>query len=684
MATEFKVATLVDALFDFDGGTNQSRSPLKLSPDIMARAVNVTVRNDFATHRPPFHKRILTYENDVTKALVEGGLFQGACFYISDTPPPSLIASISGMLFQFEIILNTVTVYRIDGGTTQDPSVLQAWVFQAENYIIWNDGINNPVFWAEGYTAWRSDYGVAFTVSTFTVPAIGYTVTTGFAVVSGATGPSIGNNVYFGDANGNSGSMIVTDVSGSNVTLMNNNAGVAGGTVPNLTPFRGCNLPPGRMGTYGMGRVWMSLIDGRQFIASDADGGSSGISQIASAAMLLLIPPVNLPYNDDRDAVLNITENSFLAGGGTFVVPGNLGYIQAMIFAATLDVSMGQGPLQVLTATTVFSCYTPTDRTTWQTVTNPILTQSLITNGGKGQNSTVSANGDIIFRAIDGIRSLILGRRDFDTWGNAPISEEVSDILNLDDPGLLRYGSAIVHDNRLLMTTHPIIHPQGVYWRGLVPLNFDPVSSLRGKLPSVYDSGIWTGLNALQLVLGQLNDVERGFAFVLNTTTGANRIELWELMDEGHYDNDGVNDIPIVWRFKSASLKFGQNDPRQRQLLSLKDGEIYIEDLVGTCNFTAQYWPDQYPCPVPWFSWSECQTSDSPTLSQVGFRPRMGLGEPDATACDNSNNRPLKEFYSMQFDVEISGHCVFLGGRFKVDTRPQPEYAPQICSPVCP
>jgi hypothetical protein len=260
----------------------------------------------------------------------------------------------------------------------------------------------------------------------------------------------------------------------------------------------------------------------------------------------------------------------------------------------------------------------------------------------------------------------------------------VDDILNLDDPGLLRYGSAIVHDNRWLMTTHPIVHAQGVYWRGLVPLNFDPVSSLRGKLPSVYDSGIWTGMNVLQLVLGQFNDVERGFAFVLNTTTGATRIELWEIMDTGNFDNDGVNDIPIVWRIKSASLKFGQTDPKNRQLLQLEDGEIFVEDVVGTVNFQASYWPDQYPCPVPWFSWSECQTSDSPTLSQVGFRPRMGLGTPSGTYCDVSNNRPLREAYTYQLDLTVTGHCIFLGARFKSNTRPQPEFAPARCNPICP
>ena len=678
MPKEHTAQALVDALSDFDGGVNQTRSPLKLERNIMARAVNVTVRNDFATHRPTYHKRLLTYENDVTRALVEGGLFQGDCFYIADNPPPSLMAAISGMLFQFQIVLNTVTVSRVDGGVTQDPAVLQHWLWQAENYVIWNDGIHNPVFFAQGQPCRRSDYGVVITnTAAFVVPAVGATVSFTFAQTSGAL--EVGQQLYFG-VGADGGGLIVTAISGNTVTMFNNNAGVVGDTIP-YTPatpveFTGIQLPPGRMGAYGLGRIWMSLIDGRQFIAGDAVGGSSGFGQTIAG----------IPYNDQRDAVLNITENSFLAEGGTFTVPGSVGDIQAMIFVATLDASLGQGPLQVLTATTVFSCNAPTDRTTWQTITNPILTESLITNGGKGQNSTVSANGDILFRSIDGIRSLILARRDFDVWGNTPISYEVDDVLRLDDPGLLRYSSAIVHDNRFLMTTHPIIHAQGVYWLGLVPLNFDPISTLRGKLPSVYDSGIWSGMNTLQLVLGQFNDVERAFAFVLNTTTGATKIELWEILNDGdaYYDNDGVNDIPIIWRLKSCSLKFGQDDPRARQLLRLADGEIYVDQLVGTVNFNAQYWPDQYPCPVPWFSWSECQSSDSPTLSQIGFRPRMGLGEPDGGSCDASNNRPLREFYTVQLDLTFEGHCRFLGGRLKAVTMPQSEYAPQRCPVTCP
>ena len=64
-------------------------------------------------------------------------------------------------------------------------------------------------------------------------------------------------------------------------------------------------LPAGRVGAYGMGRVWESLTDGIQFIAGDIVGGSSGTQ-----------------FYNGRDAVLRVTENSYLAGGGTFHVPG--------------------------------------------------------------------------------------------------------------------------------------------------------------------------------------------------------------------------------------------------------------------------------------------------------------------------------------------------------------------------
>ena len=171
---------------------------------------------------------------------------------------------------------------------------------------------------------------------------------------------------------------------------------------------------------------------------------------------------------EHRDAVLYENENDFIRGGGLFTVPSNDGEIRAMRFLANLDQSLGQGPLQVWTVNTVFSCNVPVDRLAWQTLTNPILTESPYpNNGGQAQDSVQLVNGDAVFRSIDGIRSLILGRRDFSTWGNVPCSFEVHDILDADNSALLIYGSSTVFDNyAYLITTTPTQiaqrrHPHG-------------------------------------------------------------------------------------------------------------------------------------------------------------------------------------------------------------------------------
>jgi hypothetical protein len=683
--SEFQSAELFDFLEDFDGGVNQTRSPLKLDRSTMAGAVNVTVRDDFAHHRPIYVKRPLVFDSPVSENAFKTGLFQGRSFYIPDNGPPGLVVAISGSLYDCVIVGNTITVTKVStAATEQEATTDQHWLWQAEKWIIWNDGESNPVFfnvnpqnfngildpggklcvrsnWAQGAVT-----ATTTAVGTITIPAVNSTV-------AGVTFTSfVGLNVGDVVTIKGYGLFSVQNAPGVTVDLLNVSAGPVGAQIPVGTAVSwvhqtGFQLPPGRMGVYGLGRNWMSLIDGKQFVAGDIRGGASGTSA-----------------ENYRDAVLSITENLYLVGGGTFSVPGALGSITAMRFIANLDTSLGQGPLQVLTPTTVFSCNAPLDRLTWQTMTNPILTESLITNGGKGQDSTQVSNGDLMFRSIDGLRSLILGRRDFNVWGNSPISEEVENVLKVDDPGLLRFASSFVFDNRYLLTTHPIQSDHGVYWKGIVPLNFDPVSTLRGKLPSIYDAGVWNGLNVLSLVLGTFNDVERGFAFVWNELTTA--IELWEILPENKAniaDNDGVSDIPVNWNVDSASLKFGQDNPSKRQLLRLKDGEIQVEDLVGTVCFDVYYKPDQYPKWVPWFSWCECQDTSVPN-SKPGFRPRMGLGEPDAKVYDVSNNRPLREAYTFQIRIVLRGHCTLVGARFKAVTIPQPAFAPQITKPLCP
>lgn len=674
---QFKPEELVDGLFSFEAGVNAGIAPLLLQRNQLSSALNTTVRGSFATNRPTYFKIELDeYGQTLLNDALSEGPFQASNFYNPDEGDEYLIVLIAGRLFTITPSDTTAIVVEITiPGDPQDSTVLQGWMWQSEKWMIIQDGVGNPVFW-DGVTARRSNWSTPLLFSTTTssvitpsgIPAIGAQGTVTFTSVANLV---IGDIVTFQ----NRGQLQVLDINNPgagdvlfvNLTMTPEGASPTSGKIVEWQHV-GVELPPGRMGVYGMGRNWLSLLDGKQFVASDIVGGSSGTQA-----------------ENYRDAVLKITENLYLAGGGNFAVPGSIGDIRAMKFAATLDASLGQGPLQIFTPTCVFSCNAPVDRLTWQDVTNPILTQSLIGSGALSQYGTVNANSDIIFRSIVGICSLILARREFNTWGNTPISEEVSPRMSRDSEDLLGFTSAIVFDNRLLMTTAPVLSDYGVYWRALVPLNFDPVSSLRGKAPSVYDSLVWSGLNTFQLVTGSFSNIERAFAFCLNAND--NSFEFYELNKTPPIEDDNTAPVPVkliydnaetrvVWTIASATLDFGERDPRTRRRKRLINGEFYIDSLAPNTQLDYQAWykPDQWPCWIPWHQSFVCAEA-----GKNQFRSRLGLGEPNPEVCDESNNKPQREGYTFQVKFVFQGHCRFLGARFLSITVPEPEFAPTCC-----
>jgi hypothetical protein len=491
--------------------------------------------------------------------------------------------------------------------------------------------------------------------------------TIGYAVVPGLlaqplTVPNIGNTVtafLTQPFNGQVGDSIF--INGQTYTVF---------AIPGNVGYPATELPVGRMGCNAGGRSWVALPDGKSYVASDLTGDPSGSSTYGFT-----------------DAVLKITENNLLAGGGAFRVPAQSGNITAMTATATLDAALGQGPLEVFTPSQVFSNNSPPDRTTWQSLQYPIQSVSLIGSGAESQWSTFNANSDTLFRSIDGIRSLVLARRDFNVWGNVPYSEEVEPIIASDNTALLQFSSGINFDNRALFTANPRQTAQGVYHNMIVALNFDPVSSLAGKAPSVYD-GIWTGLNILQMVTGSFGDLERAFAFVLNTSTS--QIELWELMPtlpdpdflpqnqlaqwsntNNQYDNITV---PIPMSMQSPVLDFGQKDPRNRLYLRLDNGEITVDHLTGVCKFEVWYKADDQPIWTLWHQWTETAGTDIPY-----FRPRMPLGTPSSEPCDPITNRPYREGYLFQVKIVITGNARFKSARFNAVTLPQPKYGTPNC-----
>jgi len=411
-------------------------------------------------------------------------------------------------------------------------------------------------------------------------------------------------------------------------------------------------LPAGRMGCYGLGQNWIALVDGLSFICSDISRGPSGTQA-----------------NSYRDAVLKTTDLTFR--GGAFSIPGAGNVITSLTFTANLDQALGQGSLMVGTAQFMASCLAPIDFNNPPAL-GPILTFSLIGTGPLAQNSTIRVNSDIFFRSTQGIGSLVLARRDFNSPGNTPISQEVNRILDLDDKTLLNYGSSMVFNNRFLMTVSPQASSQGVIHAGLVALNLDPISGIGDKRPPVYD-GLWTGINTLQLVGGIFNGKQRGFAFTFNVALS--KIELFELLPtgEGNFDN-GV--IPITWTIETASLFREEVKPRDT-MISLRGGEFFVSDLVGTVRFEWFYKTDDN-CWTPWHAFSVCADQ----LGSPQYFPRLSLGEPSSSACDAILNYPLRDGYTFQFKAIISGKCKLVRGRFVAVTIPTPRFQPPNCDVI--
>ncbi len=565
---------ILDATTTFQQGINSGIAPELLPKSQLAYMSNGTVRGTYATHRPPFHDRVLNFQTADQQSAFQTGLWQGATWCQPTSTPEALVAQISGRLWFIEINGNIGAVTEVtipgDANPATNP---QAWLFQAEKWVIINDGVSVPIFLDLDTKVARRSLVQNRTTNNATInadyiiPAIGANVSVTFSAATGLTNGQL-INVW------GVGQFTVFDASADPVIVLTNVNGlpiggtvVAPGTVTWTTAIS--ELPPGRMGAYWRGRIWLCLTDGIQFLAGDIVGGPSG----------------SLAENF-VDAILKISENTYLAGGGNFRVPGTVDRIQAIVPTATLDASLGQGQLAVLTSLMVFSVNATVDRLTWQAMQNPILTESLLGAGGQGQYSTVSANGDVLFRSVVGLQSLILGRRDFGTWGNVPQSREMNRILPLDNLSLLPFGSAVVFENRFLLTAAPTVSAQGVYHPALVALNFDPISSLAGKAPSVYD-GTWKGLNTLQLVTGSFAKVPRCFAFNLDTIATPNRIKLTEILQtpadvlneattvtpDEIYD-DGVR--PISMLFETPVFFKGQ-DPRTAPYLRLMDGEIAVD-----------------------------------------------------------------------------------------------------------
>lgn len=401
-------------------------------------------------------------------------------------------------------------------------------------------------------------------------------------------------------------------------------------------------LPAAGPMDYYMGRIWYA--QGRQYSAGDIVDGPSG----------------TLDY-ERRDSVLKVTENPLALGGDGFIVPTQAGNIRALTHTANLDSNLGISPLYVMTRKAIYAAEIPVNRSEWATSTE--LRQRVVQKryGTYGDRCVVPINGDLFYQSPDGIRSLFVALRHFTTWGNTPISSNENRVLFYNNRELMRFASGIEFDNRLLQLALPVETPKGVAFKGIIPLDFDLISTLQEKLPPAWE-GMLEGLDILQLFEGDFGGLQRAFAVVVSRVSG--EIEVWELTLSQPFDVDGGNVNRITWIVETPAYNWGIPFEKKR----LDGLELWVDRMIGDCVFTVFYRPDQNPCWFPWHSWQmsgeiePCSEGYPVQTYCQQFRANMVLPVPKAQ-CDATqvNPRPTTVGFQFQVKIEVTGFCRIRG-----------------------
>ena len=275
-------------------------------------------------------------------------------------------------------------------------------------------------------------------------------------------------------------------------------------------------VPLGQQMAYGNGRLWVAA-DGNQLVAGNI---TTTVFQ----------------------SELSFTETNDLAQGGSFLFTQP---ITGLSFLPINNTFSGYGSLMVFGQNYVNSIQAAiTDRTLWQSTPN--FETVVLPVGAVCQDAIVKLNQDLYFRDNTGeIWSIRAAIADQQAPGNAPLSREMSRIVDFETGQLLQYSSGIYFGGRLFFLASPVVNRFGAAnFNNIISMDAAPLATMRGKSPPAYD-GVADGLSFTRLLTGRFNGLQRAFA-VSNDDDGNNR--LWEILLNGTSDgylSDGSNVTPV-------------------------------------------------------------------------------------------------------------------------------------------
>jgi hypothetical protein len=323
----------------------------------------------------------------------------------------------------------------------------------------------------------------------------------------------------------------------------------------------------------------------------------------------------------DPEEVLKFSETTYLNSGGAAGMPSEFGFIQGMGFFRNVNSGTGLGPLIVFAKKGVgaFAVNTPREGFGDQVPgwADKDFSQVLFEGVGTlSHRAVLSVNDDLMFRGLDGIRSIRYTTSEIAGGSGAlsstPLSNEVRTVLALDDAADLPYVSSAFVENRVFFTSSG---RTGDAFRSIISLDTAITHGITSPTARPIYDGIWTGLNFLQIVTAQFQDRPTLFAITQN----GDDIELWRLDEQSgaHLDNNTAQPLCRVY---TRNYNFGQ----AQNLKEFSYVDIWVRELKGDANLTAYFRPEGYGL------WNACSATtllsditSSGALPQRRYRVRL-------------------------------------------------------------
>lgn len=383
----------------------------------------------------------------------------------------------------------------------------------------------------------------------------------------------------------------------------------------------------GTIMAYGIGRL--VVVRGRDIFFGDLFGSHTGAPS---------------------DSILKFTETSFLNEGFPASIPYTLGDITGASFFPSQDTATGQGELVIFSdgGAVTFDLHLPRDQ--WKSTTFQQI--SLINSTARGSRAIVMVNQDLWIRSDEGWRAYRQARSQSIGWTQIPQSTEVSKWLNADTPNLLRYGSAINFDNRLLSTCNPVPNQGRLYHDGILALDFDVLSAFGQASRPAWD-GHWGKLKTFQLVSGTFQSKHRAFALALDEN---DQTALYEITKDGTKDFNGPITSEIEFRSHNFSSPFNEKN--------LYGADIWVDEITEPVTMDLTFRPDSSEDYLPWKTFNpinpvgECGAISCgmcPTIEK-GFGPRRRAGKP-GDECDEQTGRGIRRGFEFQPKLKWTGHA---------------------------